>query len=285
MLERFAEKAERRPAFQQLVDVPAIIEHLSSSLRRELDFRNEAANIERMRSVLARFDQLDAPCVYTDLSTARLLVMQEVQGIPVREAPEREERRAAGRDGARRSTMYWLLSGTHESHLLLSRTTSSRMAEVSFTDEAIADLRRLGPDVVPKVLKKVLLLEGNPEAGYPPAPVHHAPTSADEWRPPVFLQRGSTLAVSAQRRTLAATFGVVTLTLATALMLRIEPRIELSSVLLVYLTLTVVTAAIGGGFVAIPAGVAAVAVVPAERRLQLHVDSLTRLVPLELGLP
>jgi hypothetical protein len=75
----------------------------------------------------------------------------------------------------------------------------------------------------------------------------------------VFLQRGSTLAVSAQRRTLAATFGVVTLTLATALMLRIEPRIELSSVLLVYLTLTVVTAAIGGGFVAIPAGVAAVA--------------------------
>jgi ubiquinone biosynthesis protein len=97
LLERFADKAEQRPAFQQLVDVPAIIEHLSSSLRRELDFRNEAANIERMRAVLARFDQLDAPCVYTDLSTARLLVMQEVQGIPVREAPEGEERRAAGR--------------------------------------------------------------------------------------------------------------------------------------------------------------------------------------------
>jgi ubiquinone biosynthesis protein len=97
LLERFAEKAERRPAFRQVVDVPAIIEHLSSSLRRELDFRHEAANIERMRAVLAPFDRLDVPRVHTDLSTARLLVMQEVQGVPVREAPEGEARRAAGR--------------------------------------------------------------------------------------------------------------------------------------------------------------------------------------------
>lgn len=41
------------------------------------------------------------------------------------------------------------------------------MAEIAFTDAAIDDLRRLGPDAVPKVLKKVLLLEENPEAGYP----------------------------------------------------------------------------------------------------------------------
>ncbi|WP_306367663.1 type II toxin-antitoxin system RelE/ParE family toxin [Nocardiopsis sp. CC223A] len=41
------------------------------------------------------------------------------------------------------------------------------MAEIAFTDAALDDLRRLGPDVVPKVLKKILLLEGNPEAGYP----------------------------------------------------------------------------------------------------------------------
>ncbi|GAB2518133.1 type II toxin-antitoxin system RelE family toxin [Nocardiopsis aegyptia] len=41
------------------------------------------------------------------------------------------------------------------------------MAEITFTDAAIDDLRRLGPDAVPKVLKKILLLEENPEAGYP----------------------------------------------------------------------------------------------------------------------
>ena len=41
------------------------------------------------------------------------------------------------------------------------------MAEVLFTDAAIDDLRRLGPDVVPKVLKKIQLLFGNPQAGHP----------------------------------------------------------------------------------------------------------------------
>ncbi|WTW95348.1 type II toxin-antitoxin system mRNA interferase toxin, RelE/StbE family [Streptomycetaceae bacterium NBC_01309] len=41
------------------------------------------------------------------------------------------------------------------------------MTEVCFTDDAVDDLRRIGPDAVPKVLKKVLLLLDDPAAGYP----------------------------------------------------------------------------------------------------------------------
>jgi mRNA interferase RelE/StbE len=41
------------------------------------------------------------------------------------------------------------------------------VADVVFTDPAIDDLRRIGPDAVPKVLKKILLLLENSEAGYP----------------------------------------------------------------------------------------------------------------------
>ena len=41
------------------------------------------------------------------------------------------------------------------------------MTEVLFTDAAIDDLRRLGPDVVPKVLKKIQILFGDPKAGHP----------------------------------------------------------------------------------------------------------------------
>jgi len=52
LLERFAEKTKHRPAFRQVFDMPAIIEHLSESLRRELDFRQEARNIQRMRGML-----------------------------------------------------------------------------------------------------------------------------------------------------------------------------------------------------------------------------------------
>jgi ubiquinone biosynthesis protein len=97
LLGQFAAKAGNRPAFQQVVDVPAIIEQLSSSLLRELDFGHEAANIERMREVLAPFGRLAVPHVHTELSTRRLLVMEEIQGIPVLQAPAGEARREAAR--------------------------------------------------------------------------------------------------------------------------------------------------------------------------------------------
>ena len=97
LLEQLAAKAAGRKAFTEVIDVPAIVAHLSSSLRRELDFRHEAGNLERMRDVLAPFDRLAVPRVYAELTTARLLVMEEVQGIPVQDAPAGEARRAAGR--------------------------------------------------------------------------------------------------------------------------------------------------------------------------------------------
>jgi ubiquinone biosynthesis protein len=97
LLEMFAQKAADRPALRRVFDVPAIVEHLSSSLRRELDFRQEAANLRRMQEVLAPFPRLDVPAVYEEYSTPRLLVMQEIQGVPVREAPLKPERKEAAR--------------------------------------------------------------------------------------------------------------------------------------------------------------------------------------------
>jgi ubiquinone biosynthesis protein len=97
LFERFAAKTSDRPAFRQVVDMPAIIEHLSASLKRELDFRQEAANVERMRVVLAPYPRLEVPKVYHGLSSKRLLVMEEVQGVPIREVPEGQARKEAAR--------------------------------------------------------------------------------------------------------------------------------------------------------------------------------------------
>jgi predicted unusual protein kinase regulating ubiquinone biosynthesis (AarF/ABC1/UbiB family)/nucleotide-binding universal stress UspA family protein len=97
LLEMFAQKTHERPAFRQVIDLPTITEHLSASLRRELDFRQEAANLQRMHEVLSRFPALEAPRVYTDFSTDRLLVMEEIQGIPIRRAPEGPTRKEAAR--------------------------------------------------------------------------------------------------------------------------------------------------------------------------------------------
>ena len=97
LLEVFAEKVGKRPALNQVVNMEAVFKHLSTSLERELDFRQEIENIERMRVVLTGYDHLAVPCVYQELSTGRLLVMEEIQGAPIAQAPEGSERIEAAR--------------------------------------------------------------------------------------------------------------------------------------------------------------------------------------------
>ena len=98
LLEVFAEKVGERDGLKQVIDMSAVFEHLSTSLHRELDFRAEASNIERMRGVLESYPRLDVPRVYDDLSTSRLLVLEEIQGVPISAAPEGDERRDAARE-------------------------------------------------------------------------------------------------------------------------------------------------------------------------------------------
>lgn len=97
LLEVFAEKVAERPGLKQVVDMEAVFEHLSESLHRELDFRREAENIERMGSVIADFSRLRVPVVHAEYSTSRLLVMQDIGGGPATSAPEGPARRDAAR--------------------------------------------------------------------------------------------------------------------------------------------------------------------------------------------
>ncbi|HSJ84596.1 MAG TPA: AarF/UbiB family protein [Acidimicrobiia bacterium] len=97
LLELFAEKTENRPLFRQIIDMPALFAHLSDSLQRELDFRQEASNMSRMAEILAPYPRLHVPRVYDDLTTSRLFVMEEIQGTAVRDAPEGRARKEAAR--------------------------------------------------------------------------------------------------------------------------------------------------------------------------------------------
>jgi ubiquinone biosynthesis protein len=97
LLEVFAEKVADRPGLKQVVDMQAVFEHLSESLHRELDFRREAENIDRMGSVIEDFTRLRVPVVHADYSTSRLLVMQDIGGGPATSAPEGAARREAAR--------------------------------------------------------------------------------------------------------------------------------------------------------------------------------------------
>ncbi|HEX6702357.1 MAG TPA: AarF/UbiB family protein [Gaiellaceae bacterium] len=97
LLELFAEKALAREALRGAVDIPALVRHLSDSLRRELDFLQEAANVDRMRELLEPYDRLGVPRVYHELSTSRLLVLEYVDGVSIRRSEDTPERREAAR--------------------------------------------------------------------------------------------------------------------------------------------------------------------------------------------
>jgi predicted unusual protein kinase regulating ubiquinone biosynthesis (AarF/ABC1/UbiB family)/nucleotide-binding universal stress UspA family protein len=97
LLKLFADRVRERPALQKVIDIEAVFKHLSTSLHRELDFHQEASNIERMRGILKGYDRLDVPIVHQDLSTSRVLVMEEIQGVPIVQAPEGPERTEAAR--------------------------------------------------------------------------------------------------------------------------------------------------------------------------------------------
>jgi ubiquinone biosynthesis protein len=84
----FAEKVSGRQQLKQVIDMEAVFHHLSTSLHRELDFRQEARNMERLREVIAPFSRLAVPDLYPDYSTSRLLTMRDVQGGPISIAPE-----------------------------------------------------------------------------------------------------------------------------------------------------------------------------------------------------
>ncbi|MDP9299007.1 MAG: AarF/UbiB family protein [Actinomycetota bacterium] len=97
LLGLFAEKVGDRQGLRQVIDMQGVFEHLSASLQRELDFRQEASNIGRMRGVLVGYPRLSVPNVYGDLSTSRFLVMEEIRGGPIAQAPEGMERKEAAR--------------------------------------------------------------------------------------------------------------------------------------------------------------------------------------------
>jgi ubiquinone biosynthesis protein len=71
-----------RPAIKQL-NISRIIDELAASIMQELDLAQEANSIARFKENLKDFDHVHVPCVYTELSTSTILVMERMSGTPI----------------------------------------------------------------------------------------------------------------------------------------------------------------------------------------------------------
>jgi predicted unusual protein kinase regulating ubiquinone biosynthesis (AarF/ABC1/UbiB family) len=97
LLGRVTAPLARADRVRRVIDLPSVVDQLGSSLRSELDFRMEAENLDRMAASLERYDHLAVPRCHHNLSSSRLLVMDEVPGVPVADAPPGPARATAAR--------------------------------------------------------------------------------------------------------------------------------------------------------------------------------------------
>ncbi len=98
LLEKIVGPASRSRRLNRIIDLPSLAGQVSRALRDELDFGEEARNIVRMGEIVEGYDRIGVPRCHRELSTRRLLVMDEVVGgVPLLEAPEGPERVEAAR--------------------------------------------------------------------------------------------------------------------------------------------------------------------------------------------
>lgn len=80
ILEWVAGNAQRRGLIAPSYRVGDLVEEFAETLRAELDFRNEAGRMAAVGRALADFPELHAPRVYEEYTTARVLVMERLDG-------------------------------------------------------------------------------------------------------------------------------------------------------------------------------------------------------------
>jgi len=67
------------------IDIDGFLEEFKTMLNRELDYRNEALNMERFRENFKDFNQVHIPKVYWELTNDNMIVMEHIYGVPLRE--------------------------------------------------------------------------------------------------------------------------------------------------------------------------------------------------------
>lgn len=83
ILERAAVRVERRTAWAADIGTAATIRAFARSVRRELDFTAEAANLRALAATLRHDERFVVPMPVDELTTRRVLVMDWIDGQPV----------------------------------------------------------------------------------------------------------------------------------------------------------------------------------------------------------
>ncbi len=88
IMANLASLAEERELFSSFVKPTSIISEFKDSLMKELDFRREVANMNKFRNNFSEETDIIIPEVYKDLSTGKIIVMEEIKGVKLNQLTE-----------------------------------------------------------------------------------------------------------------------------------------------------------------------------------------------------
>jgi ubiquinone biosynthesis protein len=83
VMQELAKTAEQRFALARQMSIRAIVGEFAKGVLEELDYRNESYHAKRLADGMTRFPRVHIPVVHDDLSSARVLTMEFVQGIKI----------------------------------------------------------------------------------------------------------------------------------------------------------------------------------------------------------
>jgi len=96
ILEYIAQRLHDNLDQLKIYDLPALAKHVRRTLRREMNFQREGRNMSIARSRLSAESELQIPAVFEDYTAEDILVMEHIQGTPVKSYeftdPERAHR-------------------------------------------------------------------------------------------------------------------------------------------------------------------------------------------------
>lgn len=81
-----ANQVDKRIGSLQYYNLPGIVDEFERVIFKELDFSQEARNIERFRAMFEDDSRITAPEVYHEQSTSKVLTMEYIEGIKISEA-------------------------------------------------------------------------------------------------------------------------------------------------------------------------------------------------------
>jgi ubiquinone biosynthesis protein len=83
ILKEAVSRADRYLKRQGLLNAEDVVRAFDRSMTKELDYRNEARNIERFRNMYKDYDTFYIPKVYREFSTERILIIEYVSGCKI----------------------------------------------------------------------------------------------------------------------------------------------------------------------------------------------------------